>query len=158
MGPYRTFHTEILRPVCRYARTARVADQVVREIDEAIARAFGDAGEPGPSYLEIPTDVLRTSVPSNLILQDWIRPKPRRQLLPHPDAVDHAVELIQQSKRPLVVTGRGARNSKSFAYGPHGRHEWPVLGYPGRVEGCWTAITQLLWVPRAQTQCRERIS
>ncbi len=114
MGPLQDIpHAEILRPVCRYARTARVADQVVREIDEAIARAFGDAGEPGPSYLEIPTDVLRTSVPSNLILQDWIRPKPRRQLLPHPDAVDHAVELIQQSKRPLVVTGRGARNSKA---------------------------------------------
>ncbi len=75
MGPLQDIpHTEILRPVCRYARTARVADQVVREIDEAIARAFGDAGEPGPSYLEIPTDVLRTSVPSYLILLDFIRP------------------------------------------------------------------------------------
>ena len=42
MGPLQDIpHVDILKPVCRYARTARVADQVIRELDEAIARAFG---------------------------------------------------------------------------------------------------------------------
>src|SRR5499426_2405913 len=79
MGPLQDIpHVDILRPVTRVARTLRVADQVVRELDEAVARAMGDAGEPGPVYLEIPTDVLRTHVPPQLVLDEWIKPKPPR--------------------------------------------------------------------------------
>jgi thiamine pyrophosphate-dependent acetolactate synthase large subunit-like protein len=63
MGPLQDIpHVSIIAPVARYCRTARVADQVIREMDEAVSRAFGDLGEPGPSYIEIPTDVLRTRV------------------------------------------------------------------------------------------------
>ena len=63
MGPLQDIpHVDLLKPVCRYARTARVADQVIREFDEAVSRAFGDVGEPGPAYIEIPTDVLRAHV------------------------------------------------------------------------------------------------
>ena len=65
MGPLQDIpHVDILRPVTRTSRTARVPDQVVRELDEAVARAMGDNGEPGPVYLEMPTDVLRTHVPA----------------------------------------------------------------------------------------------
>ena len=64
MGPLQDIaHVDILRPVTRTARTLRVAEQVVRELDEAVARAQGDLGEPGPVYVEIPTDVLRQEVP-----------------------------------------------------------------------------------------------
>src|SRR5215218_505186 len=45
MGPLQDIpHVDILRPVTRTARTARVAEQVVREFDEAVARAMGDFG------------------------------------------------------------------------------------------------------------------
>src|SRR5271170_2403609 len=54
MGPLQDIpHVDILRPVTRYSRTARVPEQVIREFDEAVACAFGDAGEPGPVYIEI---------------------------------------------------------------------------------------------------------
>ena len=83
MGPLQDIpHVDILRPVTRVARTARVAEQVVRELDEAVARAMGDMGEPGPVYVEIPTDVLRTPVPAQLMLDEWLRPKPARRLSP----------------------------------------------------------------------------
>src|ERR1700688_4511466 len=73
MGPLQDIpHVDILKPVTRYARTARVPDQVIREFDEAVARATGDLGEPGPVYLEIPTDVLRTNVSPTLVLDDWM--------------------------------------------------------------------------------------
>ena len=41
MGPLQDIpHVDIMRPVTRYARTARVADQAIRELDEAkIGRA-----------------------------------------------------------------------------------------------------------------------
>lgn len=112
MGPLQDIpHVDILRPVSRYARTARVADQVIRELDEAIARAFGDLGEPGPSYIEIPTDVLRTRVAPSLIPNDWVGAKQRRRLPPDPDLVVKAVAAIRAAKRPLVVSGRGARDA-----------------------------------------------
>lgn len=110
MGPLQDIpHVEILKPVTRYCRTARVADQVIRELDEAIARAEGDLGEPGPSYIEVPTDVLRTRVAADLIPADWIRPKPPRRPVPDPARVAEAVAAIRSAKRPLVVSGRGAK-------------------------------------------------
>jgi len=112
MGPLQDIpHVDILRPVTRAARTLRIADQVVREMDEAVARAAGDAGEPGPAYVEIPTDVLRTSVPPALVLDEWMAPKPARVLPPDPAAVAAAVEALWSARRPLVITGRGARTA-----------------------------------------------
>jgi acetolactate synthase-1/2/3 large subunit len=112
MGPLQDIpHTAIIEPVARYCRTARVADQVIREMDEAVARAFGDLGEPGPSYIEIPTDVLRTHVDPALVLDDWMRPKPPRRLPPDPDAVAEAARALLAARRPLVVSGRGAREA-----------------------------------------------
>jgi acetolactate synthase-1/2/3 large subunit len=112
MGPLQDIpHVEILRPVTRYCRTARVADQVIRELDEAIARAEGDMGEPGPSYIEVPTDVLRTRVAATLIPADWIAAKPPRRPMPDPARVADAVSAIRAARRPLVVSGRGARGA-----------------------------------------------
>ncbi|MFO1074492.1 MAG: thiamine pyrophosphate-binding protein [Geminicoccaceae bacterium] len=112
MGPLQDIpHVDILRPVTNQARTLRVAEQVIRELDEGVARAFGDMGEPGPVYLEIPTDVLRTHVPEQLVLADWLRPKPPRSVPPDPAAVQAAVEALWSARRPLVVTGRGAKQA-----------------------------------------------
>lgn len=110
MGPLQDIpHVDILRPVTRYSRTARVPEQVIRELDEAISCAMGDTGEPGPVYIEIPTDVLRTHVPENLIPADWMAPKPPRKPAPSPDRVSEAVAAIRAARRPLVISGRGAR-------------------------------------------------
>jgi acetolactate synthase-1/2/3 large subunit len=112
MGPLQDIpHVDILRPVTRAARTLRVAEQAVREFDEAVARALGDAGEPGPVYLEIPTDVLRVHVPPALVLDEWMEAKPPRLLPPDPAAVAAAVDTFWSAKRPLVITGRGARGA-----------------------------------------------
>lgn len=112
MGAFQDIpHVEILKPVTRTARTARVPDQVIREFDEAVARANGDLGEPGPVYVEIPADVLRVDVAATLVLDDWMRPKPRRLLRPDPVAVAEAVSVFWSARRPLVITGHGARNA-----------------------------------------------
>ncbi|MGH3628094.1 MAG: thiamine pyrophosphate-binding protein, partial [Sciscionella sp.] len=96
MGPLQDIpHTEILRPVTRTSRTLRVAEQVLRELDEAWARAEGDAGEPGPVYVEIPTDVLRERVPAVLVADEHLRAKPRRRIPPHPDDVAAAAALLR---------------------------------------------------------------
>jgi acetolactate synthase-1/2/3 large subunit len=110
MGPLQDIpHTAILSPVTRLARTLRSADQVLREFDEAWARASGDRGEPGPVYLEIPTDVLRRDVPPALVTAEHLRAKPRRRPQPHPDDVAAVAELVRAASKPAVITGRGAR-------------------------------------------------
>jgi len=112
MGPLQDIpHTDILRPVTRYACTARVAEQTLRELDEAIARATGDMGEPGPAYIEFPTDVLRQSVPADLVLDDWMTSKPPRRPMPEPALVAEAAAAIRAARRPLVISGRGARGA-----------------------------------------------
>lgn len=112
MGPLQDIpHVDILRPVTRTSRTARVPEQVVRELDEAVARALGDAGEPGPVYIEFPTDVLRTHVPPQLVLDEWIEPKPARTLPPDPAAIAEAVDVFWSAKRPIAITGRGAKQA-----------------------------------------------
>ena len=114
MGPLQDIpHTAIMDPITRYARTARVAAQVLREMDEAIASTFGDLGEPGPAYLEIPTDVLRENVPPDLVLEEWLDPGPRRRPCPDPNIVEDAVAVIRRARRPLVISGRGARGARA---------------------------------------------
>ncbi|MGB8577321.1 MAG: thiamine pyrophosphate-binding protein, partial [Pseudolabrys sp.] len=114
MGPLQDIpHVDIMRPITRASRTARVPEQVIRELDEAVARAMGDVGEPGPVYIEIPTDVLRTHVPAQLVLDEWMQPKPMRILPPDPTAVAEAVDVLWSAKRPLVITGRGARQASA---------------------------------------------
>ncbi|MBX3600283.1 MAG: thiamine pyrophosphate-binding protein [Rubrivivax sp.] len=110
LGPLQGIdHAAILAPVTRASRTLRVAEQIARDLDKAWAMAEGDGNPPGPVYIEIPTDVLRETVPAALVLDEHLRPKPRRRLLPDPALVAQAAERLRAAKRPLVITGRGAR-------------------------------------------------
>ncbi len=95
----------------RYARTARVAEQVMRELDEAVARANGDCGERGPAYIEIPTDVLRTDVSRALVLDEWLASKAPRETPPHPGDVAAAVEALWSARWP-VFRGDDSRTNE----------------------------------------------
>lgn len=104
-------HTDILAPVTRQSRTLRACDEVLREFDEAWSRALGDATEPGPVYLEIPTDVLRETPAPAVVLDEHIAPRPRHRSLPHPDDVRAVAGLVREASRVAVITGRGARTA-----------------------------------------------
>jgi acetolactate synthase I/II/III large subunit len=110
LGPLQGIdHAAILAPVTRASRTLRVADQIARDLDKAWAMADGDGNPPGPVYIEIPTDVLRETVPEACVLDEHLRAKPRRVLRPDAAEVARAAEVLRAAKRPLVITGRGAR-------------------------------------------------
>ncbi len=105
-------HTDFVRPLTRLARTVREPALVLQELDEAVARALGEAGgEPGPVYLDFPVDTLRAEVPAAVQLPELFAPKPRHRLLPDAAAIDAAVELLWSARRPLVISGRGARGA-----------------------------------------------
>ena len=104
-------HTDLVRSLTRYARTVRDPALVLQELDEAMARACGHGGEPGPVYLDFPTDTLRATVPAPLQRDELFlaRPAPRPQ--PEPAAVACAAELLWGARRPRVISGRGARGA-----------------------------------------------
>ena len=101
-------HTEILQPVTQLARTLRVADNALRDLDKTMSAALGDGGTPGPAYVEIPTDLLRESVPPGVVLDEFLQARGRRRLHPDPTDIRRAAAAIAEARCPLVVTGRGA--------------------------------------------------
>jgi acetolactate synthase-1/2/3 large subunit len=112
LGPLQGIdHAAILAPVTRSSRTLRVAEQIARDLDKAWAMADGDGNPPGPVYVEIPTDVLRETVPDACVLDEHLQPKARRVLRPDPDQVARAAAVLRAARRPLVVTGRGAQRA-----------------------------------------------
>src|SRR5262249_11353050 len=76
---------------------------------EAVARAFGVGGDPGPVYLDFPTDTLRAEGPARVQLEEHFRRKRRPLLRPDPASVRDGVELAWSAKRGVVISGRGAR-------------------------------------------------
>jgi acetolactate synthase-1/2/3 large subunit len=114
LGPLQgTPHTAVMQPVTRLSRTLQVADNIPRDLDQAISIALGDGNSPGPVYIEIPPDVLREQLRPNLVLEEYLRPKPLRVLHPDWHDIARAAEVIAEAKRPLVITGRGARGAES---------------------------------------------
>jgi acetolactate synthase-1/2/3 large subunit/sulfoacetaldehyde acetyltransferase len=77
-------------------------------IPELMRYAFRIAmtGRKGPVFVEIPRDVLnQQSVDMESMTPEQYRPTYPR--LPHPDAIQHAVGLLRQAERPLLLVGGG---------------------------------------------------
>lgn len=104
-------HIDMVKPVTRYARTVREPALVLQELDEAVARALGEGGDPGPVYLDFPVDTQRGNVPRAVQMDEHFRPKPAAVVQPDAAGVAAAVELLWNAKKPLVITGRGARGA-----------------------------------------------
>jgi acetolactate synthase-1/2/3 large subunit len=104
-------HTELVRAITRYSRTLPEPSLVLQELDECVARAYGQGGEPGPVFVDFPTDTLRARVPSVMQMEEHFKPKLSAMLRPDDGDVSAAVDLLWSAKRPLVITGRGARTA-----------------------------------------------
>ena len=104
-------HTDMVRSITRYARTVRHADLALQEIDEAVSRALGQGGEPGPVYLDFPVDVSRARVCAAMQMPERFSPRAALEIPPVDDAIRAAVDLLWSAKRPLVISGRGAKGA-----------------------------------------------
>ncbi|MCP5265552.1 MAG: thiamine pyrophosphate-binding protein [Burkholderiaceae bacterium] len=104
-------HTELVRSLTRYARTVRHPDLVPQELAEAAARALGEGGEPGPVYLDFPVDTLRADVAGAVQLPELFAPRRLAPLPTSPAVIQAAVERLWSARRPLFISGRGARDA-----------------------------------------------
>jgi oxalyl-CoA decarboxylase len=94
----------------RFAKAAYRVDRA-EDIGRGIARAIRTAvsGRPGGVYLDIPAAVLGEVIDAQqgaASLWRVVDPAPRQ--LPAPEAVDRALRMLADAKRPLIVLGKGA--------------------------------------------------
>lgn len=104
-------HVEMVKPITRYARTVREPPLVPRELNEAIELALGKPSEPGPVYLDFPTDTLRSGIPQSLLLREHMVGRARPSIMPDAHCVTQAAEMIANVARVLVISGRGCRGA-----------------------------------------------
>lgn len=91
----------MMEPITKMAETIVSGDRVPSMVRSAFACA--EAERPGAVHLELPEDVAAETVSAEPIV-----PKKVRRPGPDPKAVDEAVRMIEQAKRPLIVIGAGA--------------------------------------------------
>jgi len=83
----------------------------VEDIGIGVARAIRTAisGRPGGVYLDIPGEVLGHAMDAAAAADTiWRLVDPAPRQLPAPDAVERALDVLAQARRPLIVLGKGA--------------------------------------------------
>ena len=104
-------HTALLESITRMARTVRHPDLVLATLYEAASRAMGHGNEPGPVYLDFPVDVVRSHPSNSVLMDEHFKPVTSPVGMPALADLDAALTLMRQAKRPLVITGRGAKGA-----------------------------------------------
>lgn len=101
--------TPYFEAAMKYVGVIEEPEQVDEVVREAVRQAM--SGKPGPVYIELPSSVLHQTF-------DWgplLPPESYRLVQQAASApmVDKAVELIRQSKNPVLLVGQGAFTSRS---------------------------------------------
>ena len=105
-------HMEILKPITKFASTVMSTERVADMVAMAARECFN--GACGPSYLEIPRDVLDREVPLETVkhpIKDRYRASIKSQA--DPSAVKGVVEILKKSERPAILFGQQVWQSRS---------------------------------------------
>src|SRR6185436_10452031 len=95
----------LLRPITKGAFTVAETRQIPEVLTTAIRTAL--SGRPGPVFVEIPVDLLLTSIEDRLapIPTDYVHRTPAAG---DPAAIETIAALLSRAERPVVVAGSGA--------------------------------------------------
>ena len=97
-------HVDIAAPITKFSAGAYSTERIADMIAMAARECF--AGAPGPSYLEIPRDVLDAEVP----LDKVVVPEPGRyrastKSIGNPADIEKLANLLVKSERPAILLG-----------------------------------------------------
>ncbi|KAJ5717926.1 hypothetical protein N7488_003572 [Penicillium malachiteum] len=99
------------RPVTKFAHRVVVPEECPRIVSHALRVA--QANPPGPVLLDFPIDVLFSPIHPKLISWGSITSSPTYPPGPHSEAIEAAAKLICNAKRPVIITGTGARRAEA---------------------------------------------
>jgi acetolactate synthase-1/2/3 large subunit len=95
----------IMRPVTKWADRVYETRRIPELIDLAFRTAW--AGKPGPVYLDLPGDVLFSSIDESTVVWPRNTGPARTRATADPAAVESAIALLAEAKRPVVISGSG---------------------------------------------------
>lgn len=102
---------DLVRPICRRVETVSERHHVLPRLEATIRAAEGVGTPAGPAYIDFPTDLLRDVVTDADVDDRLFEPCVPEKPVPSQDIVSTAAALIQEGKRLLVISGRGARDA-----------------------------------------------
>ena len=96
---------DLLRPITKWARTVHETAR----LSEYTASAFRQmlSGKPGPTFLEMPMDVLNNFLDTDTAfdLGEPANYRPGGRTAPDPELVLKAATLLEQAQRPVIMAG-----------------------------------------------------
>jgi thiamine pyrophosphate-dependent acetolactate synthase large subunit-like protein len=97
-------HTSMLAPITKFAETVRSTQRVAETVSMAFRECYN--GAPGPSYLEIPIDVLGGAIDIDKArIPQAGKYRASTKSFGDPAAVEALAALIQKSERPCLLFG-----------------------------------------------------
>jgi len=104
----------IAKPLCKAAYRVLHAEDIGVGIARAIRAAL--SGRPGGVYLDLPAKLFAQTMDADAGKHSLIKvidPAPRQ--IPAPDAVQRALDLLKNAKKPLIILGKGAAYAQADA-------------------------------------------
>ncbi|GJQ72410.1 hypothetical protein Trydic_g3491 [Trypoxylus dichotomus] len=96
---------ELARPYCKYSARPPSIPLIPMHVEKAIRLTM--YGRPGAAYLDFPANILtQRMLEEEIPAQYKVSPIP--VIYPQPKLIQDAANLLTQSKRPLVIVGKGA--------------------------------------------------
>ncbi len=96
---------DLLRPITKWARTVHETSRLSEYVGIAFRQML--SGKPGPTFLEMPMDVLNNFADTDTLF-DLGEPANYRaggRTAPDPDAVVQAAALLEKAQRPVIMAG-----------------------------------------------------
>ena len=97
---------DMMAPITKYTRQVVGGKYLTARVREAFRRAQEE--RPGAAHLELPEDLLREEIEGNPLT-----PGDTRRPVPDPEALEQAVALLREAKRPLLVLASGANRNRT---------------------------------------------
>lgn len=99
-----------MRPITKHSETVVDLHSLSRQLAASLHTAA--SGSPGPTFVEIPADIMRSELDES---DAAVSTGPPELTPPQagPEGIDAAVALLRQARRPLVLAGSGVLRSRA---------------------------------------------
>ena len=97
-------HVDMLQPITKFAATVSSTERIADMVSMAFRECFN--GAPGPSFLEIPRDILDAKVDlAKARIPAAGRYRSSTKVLADPDDIEALADILVASERPCILFG-----------------------------------------------------
>ncbi|HYZ21977.1 MAG TPA: thiamine pyrophosphate-binding protein [Rhodopila sp.] len=97
-------HVDLMRPITKFSAGVRSTERIADMIAMAARESF--AGAPGPSYLEIPRDVLDREIPlAQAVIPQAGRYRASTKSVGDPADIEKLADILITSTKPVILLG-----------------------------------------------------